>query len=78
MATVAVHAADLDLLPTGPGAGDGPLNYGLETIGEFYDSILLPHQHASISPDYQFVLNPAYNRDRGPVHVVALRPHIAF
>ena len=59
--------------------GDGALNYGLESIGEVYYSIALPKYHASISPDYQFVVNPAYNRDRsGPVHVVAVRLHVEF
>ena len=59
--------------------GDGALNYAPEAIGELYYSIGLPQYHASISPDYQLVLNPAYNRDRGgPVHVVAVRLHLAF
>ena len=59
--------------------GDGALNYGLEKIGEVYYSIALPRYHAAISPDYQFILNPAYNRDRsGPVHVAAVRLHIEF
>ena len=59
--------------------GDGALNYGLESIGEVYYSIALPKYHASISPDYQLVVNPAYNRDRrGPVHVVAVRLHVEF
>ena len=59
--------------------GDGRLNYGLEKIGEVYYSIALPRYHAAISPDYQFILNPAYNRDRsGPVHVVAVRLHVEF
>lgn len=58
--------------------GDGQLNYRPEYIGEAYYSFNFPHQHATISPDYQFVLHPAYNRDRGPVHVLALRAHVAF
>ena len=59
--------------------GDGALNYGLEQIGEVYYSFALPTYHASISPDYQLVINPAYNRDRsGPVHVVAVRLHVEF
>ncbi len=59
--------------------GDGALNYGLEQIGEVYYSFALPTYHASISPDYQLVINPAYNRDRrGPVHVVAIRLHVEF
>ena len=28
--------------------------------------------------DYQFIVNPAYNRDRGPVHVFGLRLHAGF
>jgi high affinity Mn2+ porin len=44
-----------------------------------YYSIALPKYHTSISPDYQLVINPAYNRDRrGPVHVVAIRLHVEF
>ena len=59
--------------------GDGALNYGLEKIAEVYYSIALPRYHAAISPDYQFILNPAYNRDRsGPVHVAAVRLHVEF
>jgi high affinity Mn2+ porin len=59
--------------------GDGALNYGLEKIGELYYSFDLPRYHAAISPDYQLVINPAYNRDRsGPVHVAAVRLHVEF
>ncbi|HEX4373332.1 MAG TPA: carbohydrate porin, partial [Puia sp.] len=28
--------------------------------------------------DYQFVNNPGYNKDRGPVHVFSLRGHVEF
>jgi len=59
--------------------GDGALSYGLEQVAEVYYSIGLPRYHASISPDYQLVLNPAYNRDRGgPVQVAAVRLHVEF
>ena len=58
--------------------GDGQLRYGPEAIAEVYYALSLPQQHVSISPDYQFVLNPGYNRDRGPVHVLAVRLHVAF
>jgi high affinity Mn2+ porin len=54
--------------------GDGRLNYGYESILEaFYD--FRWKEWLFISPDYQFVLNPAYNKDRGPVHLFALRVH---
>ena len=55
--------------------GDGKLNYASEQIFEAYYSWNVWKQFY-ISPDYQFIVNPAYNKDRGPVHVVALRLHI--
>ncbi len=56
--------------------GDGNLNYSRETIAETYYSFSIPALFLSLSPDYQFVVNPAYNKDRGPVHIVALRLHV--
>lgn len=60
----------------GPLIGDGPhYNYGNELIFEsFYSSQILPH--TTISFDYQHINNPAYNPDRGPVNVYALRLHL--
>ena len=29
-----------------------------------------------VTLDYQWVQNPAYNRDRGPVSIVAIRVHV--
>ena len=55
--------------------GDGKLNYGPEAISEiYYQAKIFPS--FSLSADYQFVNNPAYNKDRGPVHVFAIRGHI--
>jgi high affinity Mn2+ porin len=54
--------------------GDGRLNYGREKIFETYYAIGLKHGFA-ISPNFQYVVNPAYNRDRGPVPICALRLH---
>lgn len=56
--------------------GDGRLNYSSEFITEVYYKINLFYNGFWITPDYQFVLNPAYNRDRGPAHVFSLRAHI--
>jgi high affinity Mn2+ porin len=54
--------------------GDGQLpNPGLEHILEAYYSLRVWHCQATL--DYQFVVNPGYNRDRGPVSVVAVRLH---
>ncbi len=58
--------------------GDGNLNYGSENILEIFYSYHLAKLHVFVSPDYQFVLQPAYNKDRGPVHVLALRMHVAI
>jgi high affinity Mn2+ porin len=55
--------------------GDGNLNYGREEILEVFYSYALLHHHLWVSPDYQFVAHPGYNKDRGPVNVVALRLH---
>ncbi len=54
--------------------GDGQLNYGL---GERDRGLLRPaaHQGADRPADYQLLINPAYNADRGPVHVFAGRLH---
>lgn len=57
--------------------GDGALNYGHEAILEtYYSAKLFPNIWTTF--DYQFVNNPAYNKDRGPVHVFAIRGHIEF
>ncbi|MEN2403055.1 carbohydrate porin [Flavobacterium sp. MC2016-06] len=58
--------------------GDGTLNYGTEKIAEVFYSFLIPKTHFTISPDYQFAINPAYNKDRGPVQFLALRFHTEF
>jgi high affinity Mn2+ porin len=55
--------------------GDGRLRYGLEEIDELYYKALL-RKSVWLTGDYQFVENPAYNRDRGPVHVFGLRMHV--
>ena len=58
--------------------GDGKLtNYGIEQILEaFYKVRLLKWMWATA--DYQFVMNPAYNKDRGPVSIFAIRAHVEF
>lgn len=57
--------------------GDGMLNYGNEVIVEtFYNAKL--NRFFWLSIDYQFVNNPGYNKDRGPVHVFGIRGHVEF
>lgn len=57
--------------------GDGRLNYGNEAIIESYYNAKLA-KFLWFTFDYQFVSNPAYNKDRGPVHVFGLRGHVEF
>ncbi len=58
--------------------GDGMLPHpGLEQIIETYYRYELSSLW-DVTLDYQFVNNPAYNRDRGPVSVVAVRLHADF
>jgi high affinity Mn2+ porin len=57
--------------------GDGALNYRPEEALETYYSFQVwKHVHASL--DYQFVANPAFNRDRGPVSIFGARLHFDF
>jgi high affinity Mn2+ porin len=58
--------------------GDGNLNYQPEMIAELYYSLRVKDYPFWLSPDYQFIVNPAYNRDRGPVNVFGIRAHVEF
>ncbi|HEX3121707.1 MAG TPA: carbohydrate porin [Rhodanobacteraceae bacterium] len=58
--------------------GDGLLpRPGQERIAETYYAIPLT-EHITITADYQYVANPAYNRDRGPVSIIGARLHGEF
>ncbi len=57
--------------------GDGNLNYGLEQLTEIYYSLGLT-KYLFISGAYQFILNPGYNKDRGPVNVFSIRIHLTI
>jgi len=57
--------------------GDGALTHGWEKVLEtYYDFKIWKTLHFAL--DYQFVDNPAFNRDRGPVSVFAARVHWQF
>lgn len=59
-------------------AGDGHLPHpGAEQILESYYSCEV-RSGVWLTFDYQHITNPAYNRDRGPASVFALRAHAAF
>jgi high affinity Mn2+ porin len=57
--------------------GDGALNYRTERILETYYSYALLDT-TWLTLDYQFIANPAYNADRGPVSVFSARLHAEF
>ena len=58
--------------------GDGRLpHYRTEDILETYYSMRLS-EHFTVAADYQYVTNPAYNHDRGPVSIFSVRIHAEF
>jgi high affinity Mn2+ porin len=61
----------------GPLIGDGALNYRTEQILESYYSYALLDT-TWLTLDYQFINNPAYNADRGPVSIFSARLHAEF
>jgi high affinity Mn2+ porin len=71
------HAEFLNKGGLGILIGDGQLPHpGLEHIIETYYQF--PIFAWKVMFDYQFVVNPAYNRNRGPVSIFALRLHSEF
>ncbi len=58
--------------------GDGKLTYGNEVILELYYKCKVWKDNFWLTPDYQFILNPAYNQDRGPANVFGIRAHAEF
>ncbi len=57
--------------------GDGALNYRPETIFETFYALNV-NKWSTVTFDYQFIANPAYNADRGPVSLFAARLHAEF
>ncbi len=72
-----VHEEFLNDGGTGILVGDGMLPHpGPEQIVETYYA--LPVSYFKLTLDYQFIVNPAYNEDRGPVSVLSARLHADF
>ncbi|MGL1204166.1 carbohydrate porin, partial [Vibrio parahaemolyticus] len=51
--------------------GDGTLTYGMEKIIESFYLYKIVKQFGA-SADIQYVINPGYNKDRGPATIMAL------
>jgi high affinity Mn2+ porin len=74
----AAHQAFLNAGGLGLLVGDGQLpNPAAEKIVELYYSYALTSA-TRLSFDYQHIVNPGYNTDRGPVDVFAGRFHVQF
>ena len=58
--------------------GDGKLpHYSLENVVETYYNLQVL-KGVNLTLDCQFAVNPAYNRDRGPINIFAARVRISF
>ena len=57
--------------------GDGALNYGRENILESYYSAHV-WRGIYVGPGLQYIVNPGYNKDRGPVIVPTFRLHVEY
>jgi len=71
------HRAYLAAGGLGAFLGDGALRYGPEQIFEIYYSFAV-WKTLSLSPDFQYIRNPGYNRDRGPAKFFGIRAHAEF
>ena len=75
-----ISAAHRDFLAAGGIGlmiGDGRLNYSPERILETYYAYSV-NKYVTLTANYQFIVNPAYNADRGPVSVFSSRLHAEF
>lgn len=57
--------------------GDGKLNYGRENIVETYYTLHV-WRGLYVAPGAQYIVDPGYNRGRGPVFVGSFRAHVEF
>jgi high affinity Mn2+ porin len=57
--------------------GDGALHYGRENIVESYYTAHV-WRGIYVAPGLQHIVNPGYNRDRGPVLIPSFRLHLEF
>lgn len=71
------HRAYLAAGGSGAFLGDGALNYGHERVLEVFYSFQL-FKGVTLSPDFQLIQNPGYNRDRGPAKFIGMRFHGEF
>ncbi len=71
------HRAYLESGGAGFLLGDGALRYGLETISETYYRLSVA-RIVELTPVFQRIWRPGYNRDRGPANVASLRVNVRY
>ncbi len=71
------HAEYLRLGGVDGFVGDGNINQAAESVLEFFYSVNVLSS-LWLSADYQHIIHPAYNADRGPVDVFGGRVHAEF
>jgi len=57
--------------------GDGRINYAPEQVVDIFYSFNVWNE-IWLSADYQYITNPAYNADRGPVDMYGAKIHVEF
>ncbi len=57
--------------------GDGKIHYAPEQVLDTFYSYNVWNE-IWLTGDYQFIANPAYNTDRGPVNIFSARIHVEF
>jgi hypothetical protein len=73
-----ISAAEINYLQLGGSTafiGDGALSYKPEQVFETYYSAKM-FKGFYVTADYQYIANPAYNANRGPVNFIGLRARI--
>ena len=72
-----IHARYLAMGGVDGFVGDGHLKVAPEYVAEAFYSVNVLNP-LWISADYQYLVNPAFNADRGPVHIIGGRAHAEF
>jgi len=72
-----VHARYLAMGGVDGFVGDGHLNQAPEGVGEIFYSVNL-FKALWLTADYQHLVNPGFNADRGPVEIFSGRVHAEF
>jgi hypothetical protein len=72
-----IHAQYLAMGGIDGFVGDGALKQAAESVFDVFYSVNL-FKAIWLTGDYQFVSNPGFNADRGPVHIFGARAHAEF